>query len=46
MHKLRWHIALLVGGSVLLMLLIFMGAFNLLMHHRIEVDATNPCVSF
>ncbi|MBQ6039842.1 MAG: HAMP domain-containing histidine kinase [Oscillospiraceae bacterium] len=39
MHKLRWHIALLVGGSVLLMLLIFMGAFNLLMHHRIEVDA-------
>ena len=39
MRKLRWHIALLVGGSVLLMLLIFMGAFNLMMHYRIETNA-------
>ncbi len=39
MRKLRWHIALLVGGSILLMLLIFMGAFNLIMHHRIETNA-------
>ena len=39
MRKLRWHIALLVGGSILLMLLIFMGAFNLIMHYRIKTNA-------
>lgn len=39
MRKLRRHIALLVGGSVLLLLLIFMGAFNLIMNHRIETNA-------
>ena len=39
MGKLRNKIALLVGLSVLLTLLIIMGAFNLIMHHRMQSNA-------
>ena len=39
MNKLRWKIALLVGGTVLLTLLIIMGAFNLIMQRRMKNNA-------
>lgn len=39
MHKLRWHIAMLAGGSVLLMLLMILGAFHLIMNHWIDTNA-------
>ena len=41
MRKLRWNIALLVGGSVLLLLLIILGGYNLIMRRWIATNANS-----
>jgi len=46
MRNVRFRIAALVGGSVLLTLLLIMGAFNLIVRHRMKQNADSALDSF